>query len=112
MKWTLASEKNTDGFKLARIKGEDVTFPSMFAPHVICDTSGKTYLKEDIEWLDTSSPSFTIDNMRDAFYAGKHAGDIDARFWNTDSISRNEYDRTILEFEQYLKSEYNIDTNE
>lgn len=63
MPWIKAVDKNADGFKLARLVGSDKSFPAMFATHVIAGADGKTYKKEDIEWLDESEPSFTISDI-------------------------------------------------
>lgn len=94
MPWIKAIDKYPDGFKLARKIGDDKSMPVMFAPHVIAGADGKTYKKEDLEYFDTTEPSFTIDDIKGAWHNGY---DVGAAISNPDKT-----------FESYVKEEYNI----
>ena len=87
MGWVKAIDKYSDDVQLCRVVGSIKQFPAMFAPHVICDFSGKTYEKEDIEWFDILEPSFIMNDMKLAYDSGLVYGS----------------------FENFMKQEYNID---
>ena len=97
MGWVKASDKPTDGFKLARIIGADKSFPAMFAPHVIAGADGKTYKKEDIEWFDVCEPSFTIEDMGKAYRDGMICG-----------FERCGQGKSNTSYNKFMKYQYNI----
>lgn len=63
MAWIKATDKYPEDWQLCRIVGTNKKFPAMFATHVIADFAGKTYRKDQIEWLDESEHSFTISDI-------------------------------------------------
>lgn len=96
MGWVKASDKQADGFKLARMVGTDKSFLAMFAPNVIAGTDGKTYKKEDVEWFDELERSFTIEDIKLAYNTGWSRG----------------YNHNYDEADRYLKQQYNIDISQ
>lgn len=65
----------------------------------------KGSFKKGAEWQKEQDKDkiYTYEDMQAAFEAGKYYGDTNARFWNTDGVSRAEYDR-IEDFELWIKS--------
>jgi hypothetical protein len=61
--------------------------------------------KAGAEWQkeQDKDKQFTYADIQAAFEAGKDYGDINARFWNTDGVSRSEYD-SIEDFELWIKN--------
>lgn len=98
MGWIKAIDKIADGFKLARIIGDEKSFPAMFAPHVIAGADGKTYKKEDVEWFDTSEISFTMNDMACAYNHGKIHG-----------FEKCSIGKTNESFKGFIKEKYGID---
>jgi hypothetical protein len=97
MKWIKATDKfpAKADWQLARIIGTKVSFPAVFAEHVIASIGGATYDRSLIEWFDTSNdePVFTIDDISAAFYSARqYLGD--------------DY---VYSFDEYIKEKYNID---
>jgi len=72
--WRKPSDKYPDKWQLCRIVGEEETFPLMFSMNIICDLSGKTYRRQEVEWLDISETSFTKQDMMIAYDAGWDVG--------------------------------------
>ena len=98
MSWVKAIDKYSDSVQLCRVVGSEKQFPAMFAPHVICDFTGKTYKKEDIEWFDISQPSFGLLDMQKAYKAGQIYG-----FEKCGSGITSE------SFDKFIKLDYNMD---
>lgn len=48
---------------------------------------------------------FTLEDMRNAFQAGKDFGSTEALFNNTDTVSRHQYENTP-DFDEFIASEY------
>jgi len=94
MSWIKATDKYPSDWKLSRLIGTEKEFPAMFATHVIADLAGKTYKKDQMEWFDTSEPSFSIEDMK--------------RCWNE---SRIKFPNGSFseDFETFMYNEYNID---
>lgn len=113
MKWTKATDKYPEQVQLARVIGTCNNFPAMFATHVIADFTGKTYRKDQIEWLDPASndPVFSLGDMKNAFDSGKHAGEMETLFHNTDQISLEQISRVTRSFDVFMDNEYKINVS-
>lgn|SRR5574342_527480 len=105
--WVKASEKYPKNWKLCRLVDQHVEFPLMFKQNVICDLAGKTYSKENVEWLDTSERSFSIENMNDCWEKA-----IETCLDNTTArygAREVEYQDIESDKVRYFKEQYNID---
>jgi hypothetical protein len=99
MKWTLAKDYYPEDWQLGRVIGTTIKFPIMFAPHLICDTSGKTYKIDEIEWMQESNdPVFSLEDMKlcwimcDELHSERSGHCLPAKF-----------------YKEFMKTKYNID---
>ena len=98
MPWVKATDKYSKGWQLCRIIGDTNKFPAKLASNVIADFSGKTYEKDQIEWLDTEEPSFSISDMK--------------KCWDIcDDLhtERSGYCLPANYFNKFMKEKYDID---
>jgi len=76
MSWVKASDKFPFmDWHISRIVGTEKRFPALYTTNVIAGIDGKTYKRDEIEWLETRDVSFSLQDMKDACLAGANWGD-------------------------------------
>lgn len=102
MPWINASERYPfSDWHICRKIGTTVRMPLMFTSNVIAGVDGKTYKKEEIEWFYTREPSFTLQDVINAFTNGVISGNK--------QMMKNAWYETATD---YFKRVYSIDINE
>lgn len=105
---------------LCRIGGENgERLPLMISANIVCGPDGKTYQKEDVEWLDeleypesnkqlikdlATAHFFTLEDMKSALQQGKESLESNLHTYST-------YDSVEIDKENsaWFKDKYNIE---
>ena len=64
VRWVTLVGATVDGFQLCRLIGTTEKFPAMIAPYVITDMAGKTYKRDELEYLIDSPAPEQVDPVK------------------------------------------------